>query len=199
MYNVGEKIVDALAAEGCYVGESILGAELTSRLLSRAMNLSAEKALVAARVGRAARTSHELAIRGDATRWLDEAPDDASERDAVQAVDRLRQTLNEALFLGAQRWELHFAHYSPGACYKTHRDRFADHDARLVSLVFYLNDAWPLAAGGELLIYDEALEPLHRVQPCAGTMVAFMSERFPHEVLPASHHRFSLTGWLRRE
>ena len=34
--------------------------------------------------------------------------------------------------------------------------------------------------------------------PAAGTLVVFMSGDFPHEVLPASRERLSLTGWYRR-
>jgi SM-20-related protein len=204
MNDVSEKIIDALATSGCYVGESIFSDELSSRLLARVRALHEANELSAARIGRAASAngaSREEAIRSDVTRWLDDAPSDAAERDAVNAVDALRLALNETLFIGAQSVELHFAHYAPGAFYKTHRDRFADDDARIVSLVFYLNDDWSDDAGGELVIYDDALNEtraLHRVSPRAGTMVAFMSERFPHEVLLGSRDRFSLTGWLRR-
>jgi SM-20-related protein len=118
----------------------------------------------------------------------------------MASVKALRLHLNEALFLGAQEAELHFARYAPGAFYRTHRDRFRDDDARLVSLVFYLNDEWPDDAGGELMLYaaDDSGAVITRVQPNAGTMVCFLSDRFPHEVLPATRERFSLTGWLRR-
>jgi SM-20-related protein len=36
------------------------------------------------------------------------------------------------------------------------------------------------------------------VSPCAPTLVAFLSERFEHEVLPARRERLSLTGWFGR-
>jgi SM-20-related protein len=204
MNDVSEKIIDALATSGCYVGESIFSDELSSRLLARVRALHEANELSAARIGRAASAngaSREEAIRSDVTRWLDDAPSDAAERDAVNAVDALRLALNETLFIGAQAAELQFAHYAPGAFYKTHRDRFADDDARIVSLVFYLNDDWSDDVGGELVIYDDGANEtrvLCRVSPRAGTMVAFMSERFPHEVLPGLRDRFSLTGWLRR-
>ncbi len=198
MQHTTEKIIDALAVAGCYVGTSLFDDDLTARLGARARALKEQGSLVTARVGRADTSLREATIRGDSTHWLDEQPHDASENDALVAVNQLRLRLNETLFLGAQSSELHFAHYAPGAFYKTHRDRFANSDARLLSLIFYLNYDWPLAAGGELVIYDEAENPLNRVSPRAGTMVAFMSERFPHEVLPAVRDRFSLTGWLRR-
>ncbi len=38
----------------------------------------------------------------------------------------------------------------------------------------------------------------HDVVPQAGTLLVFMSEKWPHEVLPATRDRLSITGWLRR-
>ncbi len=203
-----ENIIDALAGQGLYVGTSILPALLTSQLYERVLALSSTAQLQSARIGRDARAAEVSAIRSDQTRWLDEMPIDPAEREARAKIEDLRAALNETLFLGARSAELHFAHYTPGASYKTHRDQFGDHDARVVSLVFYLNPVWQGAYGGELVIYDNERAPpptsraspqLARVLPVAGTMVAFRSEMFPHEVLAATRHRFSLTGWLRRD
>jgi SM-20-related protein len=33
--------------------------------------------------------------------------------------------------------------------------------------------------------------------PDAGRLVCFLSDRFPHQVLPARRERFSLTGWFK--
>jgi len=41
---------------------------------------------------------------------------------------------------------------------------------------------------------DSALQ----ISPEGGTLVAFLSGRFEHEVLPATRERYSLTGWFRR-
>lgn len=211
MHESFENIIDAMAERGLYVGESILPAALTSQLYERAVALSATAQMQSARIGRETQAALVTAIRSDQTRWLDEAPADPAEREARMRVDALQATLNRELFLGARTAELHFAHYAPGALYKTHRDRFGDHDARVVSLVFYLNPEWQPRQGGELVLYDDLADPavaavaeganteLARVLPLAGTMVAFRSERFPHEVLPASKDRYSLTGWLRRD
>ncbi|TAG78250.1 MAG: 2OG-Fe(II) oxygenase [Betaproteobacteria bacterium] len=208
MHESFENIIDALAERGLYVGASILPASLTSQLYERVLALSSAAQLQSARVGRDARAAEVSAIRSDQTRWLDEKPLEPAEHEARTRIEALRAALNEALFLGARSAELHFAHYAPGASYKTHRDQFGDHDARVVSLVFYLNPVWQDADGGELVIYDDERAPpqtpraapqLARVLPIAGTMVAFRSEMFPHEVLPATTHRFSLTGWLRRD
>jgi len=36
-----------------------------------------------------------------------------------------------------------------------------------------------------------------KVVPLFGTIVVFLSEEFPHEVLPARRDRFSVAGWFR--
>jgi SM-20-related protein len=36
-----------------------------------------------------------------------------------------------------------------------------------------------------------------RVVPLHGTVVVFLSEEFPHEVLPAHRDRHSIAGWFR--
>ena len=200
MSDIYESIANGLATTGWYAGESIFSAELFDRLVQRARLLADTHRLKSARVGRDVGVQANAQLRGDDTRWLAQAPVDASERDAVAAVTGLQTHLKEALFLGAQEVELHFARYAPGAFYRTHRDRFRDDDARLMSLVIYLNDHWPDDAGGELVLYaaDDSGTVVTRVQPRAGTMVCFLSDRFPHEVLPATRERYSLTGWLRR-
>ena len=200
MPNIPEHIANCLATTGWYAGDSILTAELSARLAQRARLLADRHELKSARVGHNVGVQASAQWRSDDTRWLADAPDDASERDALAIVNALRENLNEALFLGAQEVELHFARYAPGAFYGTHRDRFRDDDARLLSLVFYLNDDWLDDVGGELVVYgeDNSGEVVTRVQPQAGTMVCFRSDRFPHEVLPATRERLSLTGWLRR-
>ena len=64
--------------------------------------------------------------------------------------------------------------------------------------MLYLNDDWQASDGGELVVYDEhSQEVLHRVLPSAGTLVCFLSEEFPHEVLPAHRDRMSIAGWFR--
>ena len=35
------------------------------------------------------------------------------------------------------------------------------------------------------------------VEPRAGTLVAFLSEKIPHEVLAATRERYSIAGWFR--
>lgn len=194
-----ERIANCLATTGWYVGESVFSEALTVDLARRARMLASMQKLRAARVGRHSGAQINGQLRNDDTLWIADSPDDPVEQQAVAAVHALRLQLNESLFIGAQNAELHFARYAPGAFYTTHRDRFRDDDARVVSLVFYLNHEWASDAGGELVLYaDDGKQVITRVSPRAGTMACFLSDRFPHEVLPASCERFSLTGWLRR-
>ena len=48
-------------------------------------------------------------------------------------------------------------------------------------------------------MYLDGLEPAPYldVEPTGGTMVAFLSGRFHHEVLEAKRERMSLTGWFK--
>ena len=46
-------------------------------------------------------------------------------------------------------------------------------------------------------MYDEHDNLLQKVSPQANTLVVFMSEKFPHEVLKAKRKRYSIAGWFR--
>lgn len=118
-------------------------------------------------------------------RWLDWAA-------------RLQTYLNRRLFLGLFSFESHLAHYGPGDFYKRHYDAFRDQRNRVLSMVVYLNPHWSPEDGGELVLFtaDEDQEGI-KVIPLLGTIVMFLSEEFPHEVLPAKRDRYSIAGWYR--
>ncbi len=123
-------------------------------------------------------------------------PEDA----LIAELHALSVALNDALFLGIEEVEAHYACYPPGAGYMRHVDRFRDDAARVISLVLYLNDDWRDADGGALRIYAtrDAREPACDLPPRGGTLVAMRSEAIAHEVLTASAERWSIAGWLRR-
>mgnify|MGYP003114011607 CR=1 FL=1 len=116
-------------------------------------------------------------VRRDAICWIN------GESPAGQAwlnwSAALQTRLNRELLLGLFSFESHFAHYGPGDFYRRHVDDFAGEANRRLSLVAY-------TAEGEL-----------RVSPRLGTLVVFLSEEFPHEVLPAARDRYSIAGWFR--
>ena len=99
--------------------------------------------------------------------------------------------------LGLFSFEGHYAIYPPGAGYRRHRDRFRDDDARVLSCVLYLNAGWSMQDGGALRMHFDGGQQ-GDVLPIGGTLVCFLSERFEHEVLPATRERLALTGWFRR-
>jgi SM-20-related protein len=192
------RIVESIAATGCYAGPSVIDTDLVVALRKRLILLQSRQRLLAAQVGRARTLSSRTELRGDSIAWLDQDALDPSEARAMAMINSLREALNKALYIGAIDTECHYARYPIGAFYKTHLDRFGDHDRRVVSLVFYLNAHWREHEGGELLIHHPASNAIERVLPRSGTMVAFLSAQFPHEVLPATRPRLSLTGWMRR-
>ncbi len=68
---------------------------------------------------------------------------------------------------------------------------------RAISVALYLNENWGEAEGGCLRIYTGG-GASQDVSPRGGRLVAFLSDRFEHEVLPATRDRLSFTGWYRR-
>jgi SM-20-related protein len=113
-------------------------------------------------------------------------------------MEVLRKGLNEQLFLGLFDYECHYARYETGGFYRTHLDAFSGKRNRVLSTTYYLNPDWTSDDQGELVLYaPDAKEKLATVTPTFNKMVLFMSERFPHEVLPTRALRHSVAGWFR--
>nr|WP_180202245.1 2OG-Fe(II) oxygenase [Pseudomonas sp. SbOxS1]NYU01622.1 2OG-Fe(II) oxygenase [Pseudomonas sp. SbOxS1] len=190
------QIVDDLATSGWSQQNIFLSQDLTRALAAECRKRAAEGELAPAAVGRGPSSEIREGIRGDHIQWIE--PGQAEVCDSYLALmDSLREALNRGLFLGLEDFESHFAMYPPGAFYLKHVDRFRDDDRRMVSAVVYLNDAWLPEQGGQLRMYlDEGAQ--YDVVPVGGCLVVFLSGEVPHEVLPASRERLSLTGWFRR-
>lgn len=138
-------------------------------------------------------------VRGDHVHWLDEASLSPSQQMYFHELEQLRLAINGALYLGLFEYEGHLTVYPPGNFYRKHLDRFHGSQARVVSCILYLNQAWSGEDGGALRLY---LEPSGEgkyvdILPRGGTLVAFLSANFYHEVQPARRERLSLTGWFR--
>ena len=189
-----EAAIDALAGEGWCVLEDLLPEDATAALARECAALHAAGELAAARIGREKVASE---LRGDHTRWFDMAAPTAAQRPYVEALEALRIALNRALMLGVVENEAHYAVYPPGARYARHLDQPRQLEARVVSVVYYLNADWRAEDGGALRLYLD--DGSHRdVLPQAGRMVLFLSSRFEHEVLPATRERMSIACWMRR-
>ena len=188
-------IADCLATERHVILHDILPAECWQALRAEAEQLQAGASFREARIGRGGQGQQEKGIRSDSLCWLE--PQMAAGGAYLRWMDGLRHTLNRELFLGLAEFEAQYAHYPVGAFYKKHVDRHRDSNARVVSAVLYLNPDWPVAAGGELVMFDGADQEQFRLSPQGGMLVLFMSADMPHEVLPATVARWSIAGWFR--
>ena len=117
----------------------------------------------------------------------------------LDKMENLRQELNCQLFLGLRDFETHFCRYPNGGFYKKHVDNFRGQGRRKITTVLYMNESWQQGDGGEIVMYDMQDNELFTLEPLAGRMVFFMSEDFPHEVLPTQKKRESIAGWFLTE
>ncbi|MEW6206448.1 MAG: 2OG-Fe(II) oxygenase [Pseudomonadota bacterium] len=190
-------IASDLRQKGYSVQKDALSPGLISELLRTFTSIPSGE-LKQAGIGRAQGQQANSEIRGDEIAWIESAHGGA----AVQWLEfsaQLQQYLNRSLMLGLFSFESHFAHYAPGAFYKTHVDAFKGQANRVLSVVLYLNPEWGFEDGGEMVLYsDQGTQTvLETIQPLGGTLAVFLSEDFPHEVLPAKRDRYSIAGWYR--
>ena len=190
-------LVEQVAAEGCATVPGLASAELAAALAAEARRRKVAGDFRAAGIGRGADRVERREIRGDSLLWLDEQTLAPPERSLWDLLEKLRIEINRTTFLGLFSFEGHYALYPPGAFYRRHRDRFRDDAARVLSCVLYLNEAWSPTDGGALRIHFPG-GGARDVLPVAGTLVAFLAERYEHEVLPANRERLSIAGWFRR-
>ncbi|HEV2682687.1 MAG TPA: 2OG-Fe(II) oxygenase [Rhodanobacter sp.] len=187
-------IATTLATDGWCVVPDFLSATQTQALADECRALHDAQRLTPARVG-ATRTATPL--RGDSTHWFQTGSPSVPQQVFADRLDALRVALNRELMLGLVECESHYAVYPPGAGYTRHLDRLRDSDARVVSAVFYLNEAWQAADGGALRLYlDDGSS--RDIFPHAGTLLLFLSAQFEHEVLPATRERMSIACWMRQ-
>jgi SM-20-related protein len=191
------RVCQAVAGDQCAIVPEFLPVPIVAALAAEARRRDAAGDFRAARIGRGRDRVERSDIRGDRTLWLDERAPAPAERPLWQALERLRIALNEATLLGLFAFEGHYALYPPAAFYRRHRDRFRDDDARLLSCVLYLNQAWTAADGGALRIYLSGNDA-RDIFPVGGTLVCFLADRYEHEVLPATRERLAISGWFRR-
>lgn len=189
-----DPIAQALAETGYIVLENALPGAVSDCLLQLQKRNAMQ--FYPAGVGRGLEQNRNPSLRRDKIVWIEEA--DAIAAPWAEWTQQLRLYLNRHLFLGLFSFESHLAIYEAGDFYKTHVDAFRGHSNRRLSLVAYLNRDWQAEQGGELVLYHPQTNvELHRVTPEFGTVVLFLSEEFPHEVLPATRARLSVAGWFR--
>lgn len=186
------KITDALVQDGYIILTNALDAHLPKSLKQFAQN---EIDFKPAGISGKDDVHLDTTKRRDKTHWL--KGDDGVQSEFLNFTEGLREHLNHELYLGLTYYESHFAIYDEGDFYERHLDNFKGFKNRVVTTVYYLNDAWHEDDGGELIVYDAEESFLAKIKPEGNTLIVFMSERFPHEVLPAKKQRFSIAGWFR--
>lgn len=203
-----DTLLDDLVTQGWSCQPDFFSPELIDALVAELEDLEARDALAHAGIGRLKEHQRVSSIRGDAIHWLSrESP---AQQTYLALLDELRAEINQALFIGLFEFEAHFARYPAGAFYKRHVDSFQGRANRIISTVTYLNHHWPADGGGEMVLFESQQQgpdgfdpdaPAHeitRVRPEAGTLVCFLSDTVPHEVLPTRLPRASIAGWFRR-
>jgi len=196
-----EHIAQNIAAQGCCIVDNAIPQHICQGLHQRITELPAST-FKAMGIGRNTSSHLDKSYRSDTACWF------TGEHQAEQAylswMETLRLAVNQQLFMGLFDYEAHFAHYAPQSFYKRHIDAFKletnkGQSNRKLTTVFYLNPNWHKNDGGELLIYQdhESDTPFQTVMPKMNRLVVFLSDEFPHEVLPAQQDRFSIAGWFR--
>jgi SM-20-related protein len=188
-------IVAQLVDNGYIVYENILPMTLSNSLLKRIQSIDNTQ-FNPAKIGRNNDQHQNSDIRNDSTLWL-EGKDEA-EAHYLEYMESLKQAMNRQLYMGLDSYECHFSHYKQGAFYQKHYDAFKGKSNRLLTTVFYLNNAHSDGDGGELIIYDDNDNIIQEVEPKIGTMVIFLSEKFPHEVLKTNKNRYAIAGWFKQ-
>ena len=187
-----EQITNSLVNHGYIIINDAFDTKLCTRLLSLAQD---ETKYHKAGISNSANLHIDRSKRSDKTRWIDE--DGQTQSDYLSYMHGLQTYLNRSLYLGLSFYESHFAIYEKGDFYEKHLDSFKGSKNRIVTSVYYLNDDWHTEDAGELIIYDENSVKIIQVEPKGNTLVIFMSEKFPHEVLKVNKKRFSIAGWFR--
>ena len=188
-------IINSVEKQGYIVLEECINKERLESIQSRILSLK-ESDLKKAGVGRSSQLQNNSDIRRDKIQWLENK--NKVDNEYLQLMEALRIELNQSLYIGLFDYEAHYSIYKEGDFYKQHIDALKGKSNRVLSTVFYLNENWQEDNGGELVLYDQDKKTiLEAIIPKAGTMVIFLSEQFPHEVLAAKKTRYSIAGWFR--
>lgn len=187
-----ENVVNDIVDKGYSINPFALPIQLADALEVKAKNLS-ESEFLEAGIGRGDDFVKSEVVRKDEIAWIQRS--DEVSNQWLDWATQLQVHINQELFMGLFSFESHFAHYRPGDFYKKHVDAFKGERNRVLSLVVYLNSGWLPEYGGELALYHD--KEVVKVTPLKGTVVVFLSEEVPHEVLKAHKDRYSIAGWFR--
>ncbi|EHZ2645040.1 2OG-Fe(II) oxygenase [Vibrio parahaemolyticus] len=185
------KLIDALATDGYYIWDDFLSKEEVTQLRDCIPDNWKK-----ARIGRNDDVTRIESIRSDKIQWLKPAMGQPI-ANYLSKMEEIRQEVNRHFFLGLFEYEAHFAKYEKGDFYQKHLDCFKGNENRRLTTVFYMNESWSEEDAGELVVYDLNDKEIATIPPRGGRLLVFLSEQFPHEVLPTNAERFSIAGWFR--
>lgn len=189
----------SLETTGFWVKENALPMDLLEHMSIKIQSF-ANEGFKQAGIGLKAGNKINEDIRRDKIRWIEKDSLDAIEKLFLAEMSAFMQSLSEHFYVGLNNYEFHYAVYGEEAFYKKHVDNFKGKNARVFTVILYLNINWQKGDGGELVIFhddDSTLETI--VEPKMGTLVVFESARFYHEVLPTHKDRLTITGWFRKD
>ncbi|HHI5024836.1 TPA: 2OG-Fe(II) oxygenase [Vibrio parahaemolyticus] len=185
------KLIDALATDGYYIWDDFLSEDEVTQLRDCIPDNWKK-----ARIGRNDDVTRIESIRSDKIQWLKPAMGQPI-ANYLSKMEEIRQEVNRHFFLGLFEYEAHFAKYEKGDFYQKHLDCFKGNENRRLTTVFYMNKSWSEEDAGELVVYDLNDKEIATIPPRGGRLLVFLSEQFPHEVLPTNAERFSIAGWFR--
>ncbi|HHC7213972.1 TPA: 2OG-Fe(II) oxygenase [Vibrio parahaemolyticus] len=185
------KLIDALATDGYYIWDDFLSEDEVTQLRDCIPDNWKK-----ARIGRNDDVTRIESIRSDKIQWLKPAMGQPI-ANYLSKMEEIRQEVNRYFFLGLFEYEAHFAKYEKGDFYQKHLDCFKGNENRRLTTVFYMNESWSEEDAGELVVYDLNDKEIATIPPRGGRLLVFLSEQFPHEVLPTNAERFSIAGWFR--
>ncbi|MGF1753428.1 2OG-Fe(II) oxygenase [Vibrio makurazakiensis] len=186
-----KQLIDAIATQGYFVWDDFLTHEEVIALRD-----CIPENWKKARIGRNDEVIREKTIRSDQIQWLNPTMGEPVAQ-FLTKMEHIRLAANQAFFLGLFEYEAHFAKYEKGDFYQKHLDCFQGNENRRLTTVFYMNDEWSTEDAGELVVYDLKDTKIATIPPKSGRLFVFLSEQFPHEVLPTNAERFSIAGWFR--
>jgi SM-20-related protein len=190
-------LIDGLVQHGYAISPGYFPLSLVRALREEAQHRDRQGEFQLAGIGRRQVHQKDTRVRSDRTCWL--RGETLAQCQLLEGLESLRVAVNRSLFMGLFELESHFAIYGPGDYYQRHLDAFNGNNGRLLSVVLYLNEGWQSQWDGRLRLWPEpdAQGVASEVEPRAGTLVAFLSEKIPHEVLAATRERYSIAGWFR--
>ncbi len=189
-----QRIARDINDQGYSIQKNALPTNLGSGLWDQLHNTPSSQ-FQKAGIGRNDGITQDPSVRTDRTSWIDNNA--KAGRAWNDWMVSLQVFLNARLFLGLFSFESHFACYHAGGFYQRHQDAFVGEGNRILSVVVYLNRDWVAKDAGELALFTGKEHALvQHVAPKFGTMVIFLSDEFPHEVLKTNRDRHSIAGWF---